>query len=98
MTYNHCNMSISQTGYCILSHVQCKQNVNRRMLRFGVYVHVDYMCVACRTKINNQYWGIFWPFTSLIQNKHIFFSLIVFPRVSCTLASVTSVVPVDQRH
>ena len=29
MTYNHCNMSISQTGYCILSHVQCKQNVNR---------------------------------------------------------------------
>ena len=31
MTYNHCNMSISQTGYCILSHVQCKQNVNRRI-------------------------------------------------------------------
>ena len=55
MTYNHYSMSISQTGYCILSHVQCKQNVNRRMLKFGVYVHVDYMCVACRTKINNQY-------------------------------------------
>ena len=31
MTYNHCNMSISQTGYCILSNVQCKQNVNRWM-------------------------------------------------------------------